>query len=201
MNNNNWSRDNWFCTKPKVVPQFGTIPTRWQYIRHVRFKRQLPIGVGSEHSPYRYPFSNEYDRSGYGDRSYGHSSSGYGHSSSGYGSHSGYGHSSYDYHDDHHECCPLVIDPLVMCALLGFIAAATWFLRTAITMNMNIVGRKRRRKKRSDSENSITPITSHKLSIAVNNIDDSYSIFPSTESDEVVINPMSYFSNILYQGK
>ena len=61
-------------------------------------------------------------RSGYGHTSYhsgGHHDSGYGHSAS-------YGHSSYG----HDQCCPLVIDPLLLTALLGFIAAATYFLRS-----------------------------------------------------------------------
>ena len=63
-------------------------------------------------------------RSGYGHTSYGHSG-GHGHHS-GYGHSASYGHSSYG-HDD---CCPLVIDPLLLTALLGFIAAATYFLRS-----------------------------------------------------------------------
>ncbi len=43
------------------------------------------------------------------------------------------------------ECCPLVVDPLALTAVLGFIAAATAFLNVAITMN--IVGRRKRRKR------------------------------------------------------
>ena len=41
------------------------------------------------------------------------------------------------------DCCPLVVDPLTLAALLGFIAAATAFLNTVITMN--IMGRRKRR--------------------------------------------------------
>ena len=76
-----------------------------------------------------------FDPYDYVDRSYGHHDP---YHVSGYGSHSGYGHASYDDHS--HDCCPLVVDPLTLCALLAFIAAATYFLRRAITMNMNIVG-------------------------------------------------------------
>ena len=61
--------------------------------------------------------------SGYGHSGYGHS--GYDHKAS----HSGYGHSSGGY--GHEEpCCPLVLDPLMLLALLGAIAAATYFLRS-----------------------------------------------------------------------
>ena len=82
---------------------------------------------------------------------YGHSGSGYGHSSSGYGhsGHSGYGHSSYGgysggYHDD---CCPLVVDPLTLIALLSFLAAATFLLNEQITMSMLMMpGKKRKRR-------------------------------------------------------
>ena len=52
--------------------------------------------------------------------------------SSGYGGHSGFdnkashsGHSGYD-----EPCCPLVLDPLLLFAMLGAIAAATYFLRS-----------------------------------------------------------------------
>lgn len=72
-----------------------------------------------------------------GGYSSGHS--GYGHS--GYG-HSGYGHSGYDHKASHsgygHEepCCPLVLDPLMLLALLGAIAAATYFLRSKIFVHL-----------------------------------------------------------------
>ena len=74
--------------------------------------------------------------------SYGHSSSGYGHSSSGYGGHSG----SYSsgYHDD---CCPLVVDPLTLVALLSFLAAATFLLNQQISMSNLMVRRKRENRK------------------------------------------------------
>ena len=68
---------------------------------------------------------------------------------------SGYGHSDYHHDYDKHgsldhyghkkECCPLVVKPLVVLALLGSIAAATAFFNTLITMN---IGRKRRRRRR-----------------------------------------------------
>ena len=66
--------------------------------------------------------------SGYGHSGYGHS--GYDHKAS----HSGYGHSSGGY--GHEEpCCPLVLDPLMLLALLGAIAAATYFLRSKSISN------------------------------------------------------------------
>ena len=40
-------------------------------------------------------------------------------------------------------CCPLVLDPLLLSALLGFIAAATYFLSVAITMNIMMARKKR----------------------------------------------------------
>ncbi len=43
-----------------------------------------------------------------------------------------------------YECCPLVVDPLTLVALLAFIAGGTYFLNIAITMN--IVGKKRRKR-------------------------------------------------------
>ena len=67
--------------------------------------------------------------SGYGHSGYGHS--GYDHKAS----HSGYGHSSGGY--GHEEpCCPLVLDPLMLLALLGAIAAATYFLRSKTISNI-----------------------------------------------------------------
>lgn len=41
------------------------------------------------------------------------------------------------------ECCPLVVDPLTVISLIGFIAAATGFLNTQITM---LLRKKRRRR-------------------------------------------------------
>ena len=56
---------------------------------------------------------------------------------SGYGnSHSSYdsgGHGSYSSYSSGEECCPLVLDPLLLAALLGFIAAATYFLQSMFT--------------------------------------------------------------------
>lgn len=83
-------------------------------------RRQGGGGVGVQGSP-------DYEsRSGYGHSGGGYHSGG-GHHDSGYGHSASYGHSSYG-HDD--KCCPLVIDPLLLTALLGFIAAATYFLRS-----------------------------------------------------------------------
>ncbi len=78
-------------------------------------------------------------------------SSGYG--TSGYGQDDGYGGYQYDEHRDHSsgygysqkkvECCELVVDPLSLLALLGFIAFATAFFNVLITMN---IGKKRRKR-------------------------------------------------------
>ena len=51
----------------------------------------------------------------------------------GYGSHSSYGHSGHaSYSSSGEECCPLVLDPLLLAALLGAIAAATYFLQSRL---------------------------------------------------------------------
>ena len=47
------------------------------------------------------------------------------------------------------ECCPLVVKPLVLLAILAALAAATAFLNVLITMNL---GRRKRRKRRSLGE-------------------------------------------------
>ena len=205
MNSINWSSDDsWLCSKPKVFQELGTTATRWNNIKHIRIKRQLLYGRGSEYNSQRYnKYSKSFDPYKYVERSYGHNDPYYGHSSSGYGSDSGYGgygHESSDY--EHHDCCPLVVDPMTLCALLALIAAASYFLRRAITMNMNIVGRKRR-KKRSHGEDAIYYSSSHKLSESVNNsMNDVYLNTSSIESDELVPHfSMSYLSNIFYQGK
>ena len=52
----------------------------------------------------------------------------------------------FDYYEA--ECCPLVVDPLIVLALIGFIALATYLLQTVIDMSM--LGKRRR--KRSFSE-------------------------------------------------
>lgn len=56
----------------------------------------------------------------------------------GYGSHSGYG----GYHSK--ECCPLVVDPLTVTAILGGIIAAAFFFNRLITMNITVRKRKKR---------------------------------------------------------
>lgn len=72
-----------------------------------------------------------------------------------YGGHSGYGsHSGYGGHSGHGgggyklQCCPLVVDPLTFTALLGAIAAGTFFLNMLITMNIMM----RRRRKRNQEQ-------------------------------------------------
>ncbi len=92
--------------------------------------------------------SNKYSYERKADYGY---STGYGGGGGG-GDHSGYG-GGYDDHGGYSsgygkkkiECCPLVVDPLTLLALLGSIAAATAFFNVLITMN--IVGKKRRRKR------------------------------------------------------
>lgn len=46
-----------------------------------------------------------------------------------------------------HQCCPLVVDPLTLTAILGGIAAATAFFNVLITMTL---GRKKRKKRNDD---------------------------------------------------
>ena len=81
--------------------------------------------------------TNSYD-TGVGSHTsgYGGHSGGYG----GHGHHSGYGKKK--------ECCPLVVDPLTLAALLGSIAVATFFLNTLITMN---ISKKRRRRRTTEA--------------------------------------------------
>ncbi len=75
--------------------------------------------------------------------------SGYGSSHSGYGSsHSGYGSSKVK----KLECCELVVDPLALTALLGFLAAGTAFLNTVITMTIMMMDGRRRRRRQSEPE-------------------------------------------------
>ena len=79
---------------------------------------------------------------GGGDYDYGGSGidrSGYGHDHHG-------GHSGYHHHSGYHEvhCCPLVVDPLCLAAILGAIAGATVFL--ARTFQIELTGRRRRKR-------------------------------------------------------
>ena len=86
------------------------------------------------------PGPKSYGHSGYGHSGYGHS----GYQDDHYG-HSGYGHDDHGYETYHSKdvCCPPVIDILTLLALLGGIAAATFFLNTVITMNI-MMGRRKR---------------------------------------------------------
>ena len=54
---------------------------------------------------------------------------------------------SASYSSGYGECCPPVVDPYTWLALIGGIALATFFLQMAI---VNIIGRKRKRRRRSD---------------------------------------------------
>ena len=78
---------------------------------------------------------------GFGSLSSGYGHSGYGSSHSSYGGHGGHG-GGYSSGYGHDDCCPLVVDPLTLTAILGAIAAATAFFNVLITMNIT------RRKKR-----------------------------------------------------
>ena len=66
---------------------------------------------------------------------------------------SGYGHSS-----DYFDCCPLVIDPTTLCALLAAMATLGWILWRTINLNMTITalggGRRKRRSKPVDEDES-----------------------------------------------
>ncbi len=66
----------------------------------------------------------------------------------GYGDHGG-SHSGYGHHG-HKDCCPLVVKPLVVAALLGGLALGTALLNLIVTMT---IGRKRKR--RSESKASL----------------------------------------------
>lgn len=57
----------------------------------------------------------------------------------------GYGHHGHG-HGYKLECCPLVVDPLTLAAILGFLAAATALLALVISASLG------RRKKRSDDK-------------------------------------------------
>ena len=85
------------------------------------------------------------------DDHYGHHDHGYGHHDHGYGHHDhGYGH----HHSYKKECCPLVVDPLTLAALLGALAAASFLLSQVIATTL----RKKKRKRRSQIETGIERI-------------------------------------------
>lgn len=132
-------------------------------------------GYGQQHSGYGgHQQHSGYGRqgSGYGHNSHGGGHSGYGKghqskghhasgsgyggyhsgSGSGYGHSGGFGHHGYGHgghgHKKKKDCCPLVVDPLTLAALMGAIGVATGFLNTLITMNIS----KRRRRRRQDGE-------------------------------------------------
>ena len=69
-------------------------------------------------------------------------------------SHSGSGHSGYGHSSDYFDCCPLVIDPTTLCALLAAMATLGWILWRTINLNMVItmLGRRRRRSTPLDEE-------------------------------------------------
>lgn len=48
-------------------------------------------------------------------------------------------------------CCPLVVDPLTLVTLLAGIAGATFFLNTAITMNIVMTPKKKRKRRSAES--------------------------------------------------
>ena len=50
------------------------------------------------------------------------------------------------YSENPSDCCPLVVDPLLYLAFLGFIAAATYFLVPVIEMSMLMMARRRKKR-------------------------------------------------------
>ena len=91
-------------TNPKRESLFAGPNALKQYLNQEANDRSS--GYGGHHSGYGG------HHSGYGDIHSGYvHHGGYGHDD-GYGSHSGYGH-------DYEPCCPPVIDPLTLAALLG----------------------------------------------------------------------------------
>ena len=65
------------------------------------------------------------------------------------------------------DCCPLVMDPLTIFALLGFLAAATYMLRVEITMSMLMAaGRRRKRDVRNSYQNILDVLHSGKPDIS-----------------------------------
>jgi uncharacterized membrane protein len=72
-------------------------------------------------------------------------------------SHSGGGYSTGGYSSGGgSECCPLVIDPLTLTAILGFIAAATFLLQQLIVMT--IMGRKRKKRNLASATATATDV-------------------------------------------
>ena len=122
-----------------------------------------------DHSGYGHSGHSGYGHSGHkghkdhkGHSGYGHSGhkghSGHGHSGhKDHKGHSGYGHSGhsgYGHHGKSHkvDCCPIVVDPLVLTGILGAIAAGTAFFNTLITMNITKKRRRRRRREGVEEE-------------------------------------------------
>ena len=66
---------------------------------------------------------------------------------------------SYSHGYGHDDCCPLVVDPLTLVALLGAVAAATAFFNVLITMNVTAGdggGRMRKRKRSTNVSQQVT---------------------------------------------
>lgn len=114
--------------------------------------------VRERRSPIYYDdYPTHYDRGGYGGYEDYHTS--YSDHGDTYISHHGsYGSSGYD----DGPCCPLVVDPFFLATLLGVIAAATYFLRVAITMNIMA---DRRRKRSLDQAMKLGEISSSKSTL------------------------------------
>ena len=103
--------------------KFGQSLRRSEYVPATEYHTSEYVPVTEYHSS-----DSSASHSGYGDPYHSdHSTGSYGHSGGGYsvGSYSGSGYGP--------ECCPLVVDPLLLTALLGFIAGATFFFRSKMS--------------------------------------------------------------------
>ena len=109
------------ATNESMKPLEGSTNSKDQWKNHNSGHSSYNDGYHSEHSGYSDHDGNN-DRLGYG-----------------YGDHHGAFSGS--------GCCPGVVDPLTMLALVGFIALATYFFEIQIRNSMLMMARKKRRKR------------------------------------------------------
>ena len=64
-------------------------------------------------------------------------------------SHSG---SGYDHYSGYFDCCPKVVDPMVVCTILTSMAVLAYVLWRSINLNQAIIGVGRKRRKRMTKE-------------------------------------------------
>ena len=96
-----------------MIPEYHLLPQFPFKVQAVNMVLRMYKGVYSDVYP-QYMAA----RSGYDYHDYGGQHNSYASPSGG-----GYGH-----HHHGGDCCPLVVDPMTLCALLGSIALATYFL-------------------------------------------------------------------------